>query len=313
MAKPVVLTDDEILVIPYTSYSSCVFKYNHVDDSWSEWAQYPECLESLTHSAVLGPQHLFLFGYSGKVIQIDIETRAVVESSTFLHSGDHSALLHKDGELHIFGGWEDRSHWIFAHGMCILQHSFDGSALCEHLEQSQLAWHNIHPMSNNKVLFVLHNARKIFSYCMRSSECRALDVTLPPTCNDYDTLPCSVLPADEHFLIILGSQRSIFVLDLKLMTLRRSRVLCPIRSKFHAVSVHSEQKDERLVFGFIRQAWRLPAFDELQRLPLYMMNLIALWFHRETIHLFGDGLDGQGWAMRQCKPHWSINVDDVLN
>lgn len=319
MARPVVLNDEEMLILPYTSFSPCVYKYNHADDSWSEWTRFPEDVESINHSAAVGAQHLFLFGKSGKVIQIDLETHTFSESPGSFHNGAHSALLHTDGELHIFGGWQDCSHWLWdeAEGSCTAKYSFQGRALPHHLFQSQLAWHCVHQMSNDKVLIVLHHAPKIFSYCMRSNECRVLGVTMPFTAD----FPCSVLTKDERFLILFGTRTafgaefiSIHILDLKSMVLKRSRVRCPRECKLHAVLAHSKQKDERLVFGFIRQAWLLPGFEELQRLPRYMMSLIALWFSRETVHLFGDGLESiaPGSPVMQCRPHWSINVDAIL-
>lgn len=126
--------------------------------------------------------------------------------------------------------------------------------------------------------------------------------------------PMYVVTCDERYILILnlGNNRSdeiVAVGDLKLKTITRISFRSPIYPIFRAYLLRDQEGDELLTFGFVRRTFKSPGFQNMQRLPHYLIQLIGKWIHNEYLHL----MDHQDDTTSGEANHSKINVDDILN
>merc|ERR1712228_143680 len=93
----------------------------------------------------------------------------------------------------------------------------------------------------------------------------------------------------------------IFVYNVKRKILQKSPIKCPRQCKYKAVMMRNKKRDELMVFGFINQCFESAEYQNIQRLPYYLVRFIAQWISNEWIHLM------------VVNGHWKIHIDEVLN
>merc|ERR1712228_273724 len=114
----------------------------------------------------------------------------------------------------------------------------------------------------------------------------------------------------ERYIICFGKNEypkpnKIVVYDVKMKTFSASSIDCPFRSAFSAIIVGCDEfRKELMVFGFINQCFDSAEYANIQRLPFYLIQFIALWVSNdEWIHVIS----------RQNVRHWKIHADTILN
>ena len=98
----------------------------------------------------------------------------------------------------------------------------------------------------------------------------------------------------------------IMVMDLETETVFKSAVKCPsgnLSPSRCAVSVSSNMQNELAVFGFVNREFKSPEMEDVQVLPIHVIQMMAKWYCNEQVHLIGTGVGSR---------HWSMNLDDIV-
>ena len=99
-----------------------------------------------------------------------------------------------------------------------------------------------------------------------------------------------------------GELDGIVVFDMTTETTIKSDLRCPVPAAYDAVLLGSTMRNELSVFGFVRETFATSEFEEMQKLPLYIIQMMSKWFSNEWVHL-----------VTLNKGHWRVNVDAFLN
>ena len=158
-------------------------------------------------------------------------------------------------------------------------------------------------------------------YCKSCNDALVESIILP---NDFLTIAYSqfsnstiVSSVNEEYIIAFGASQpsvidmhihndGIFVYNIEEKTMQKSKIKCPQSCEslyYHAVSMRNEQRDELMVFGFVNRCFASSEYQNIQRLPYYLVRLIAEWTSNEWIHLIDD----------DAKLHWKICLDELLD
>merc|ERR1712228_387921 len=126
--------------------------------------------------------------------------------------------------------------------------------------------------------------------------------------------PEIVSSANEEYIFLFGGYikfdsypfmlytDTILVYNTKAKTFLKSVMQCPIKSKFRAVLMRNEQRDELIVYAFVNRCFQSAEYENIKRLPKYLIQLICQRMNNEWIHL----IDFIG------SNHWKINIDEIL-
>ena len=246
---------------------------------------------------------------SNRIITVNLETGC----NTILHSQlpfrVRKAILIGD-DLHVFG---IRKHLVLRAG-CKTNDSYD-------IPQS---WHNVIGCE-----LVLHCESRDSILLFRSG------VSCPSVDGEFAEFSLSskkwkglkkeemvgvamVCSADSRYIISFGGlmydppaispKDVISVYDLsdvnnQTLKSKRCQLLCPVKGRFHAVTMPDQKKEELATFGFVRQCFESKELEGVQSLPHYLIELIAKSVEMEYVHLMTNEKD---------VGHWKISLKDIL-
>lgn len=136
-----------------------------------------------------------------------------------------------------------------------------------------------------------------------------------PICNEN-----IIGTVDAHYMFHFGGRRSftldrvddITIYDLKQQEVRVSKVKCPEKGAYRAVLLDDSKRNELAVFGFINSAFKETTFESVQKLPLYLIQMIAKWHSNEKIYLLKSRDLCQPRSRFQDLALWKISVDDII-
>ena len=124
----------------------------------------------------------------------------------------------------------------------------------------------------------------------------------------------SVVTNDARYIIFLGensgTSNDIMILNRDEQNLIKSKIKCPLIASFNATLVYDDKRDELLTFGFINACFRSLEFENMIKLPHYLIKHIKKWISIEYVHLiFHEYSNSKAISLIN---HWKINVDDIL-
>eukprot|EP01084_Bolivina_argentea_P196832 337397_1 len=115
----------------------------------------------------------------------------------------------------------------------------------------------------------------ILKYDFKTNQWNTMNVLLPtPICS-----VCCTLAINNKYVLLFGgySQQhydTIYIYSIKNNTIKTSKIRCPTKSLFAAVTVNDSIRDEYVVFGFIRDTWKSKEFMDYCFPPYYLQKLI---------------------------------------
>eukprot|EP01084_Bolivina_argentea_P035969 66577_1 len=78
---------------------------------------------------------------------------------------------------------------------------------------------------------------------------------------------------------------SIYVYSMKHKTVKLSEMKCPSKSVFKCVTVNDNNKDEKLIYGYLRNQWIICDINEQYFPPHYLIKLIHSYYLNEFVYL----------------------------
>ena len=162
--------------------------------------------------------------------------------------------------------------------------------------------------SNSLLLFGGYDYSKsefmdsILEYNIKQNKWCKLPVSLPTP-----LWQCAcVLAIRRKYVLIFGGEFSsnlydntydeIYVYSVKQQKIRTSKVKCPVKGVFNAVTINDEKQDELLVIGFVRNEWRLSNIEYHYFPPYYLLKLMHSYYLNEFVCL-NETEDGGHWKM----------------
>eukprot|EP01084_Bolivina_argentea_P107833 192770_1 len=91
----------------------------------------------------------------------------------------------------------------------------------------------------------------ILEFNMNTKQWNKLSVSLPKKTTDM----CCTMAINNKYILLFGGYKSgiyyddIYIYSLKHKTLRQSKIKCPSKSDFSAITINNNIKDEMIVFG----------------------------------------------------------------
>lgn len=309
-ASPLILNDNELLVVPWTDKSKYLLKYIISENKCLKWIKYPTDLKSNYHTASLNESKtiLYIYGNSCRVIEVDLITQTFKESPRKYHDGSYCRSLIINDKFHIFGGWmpEDNEHYIWDKNKQILEsiYKFDEIELIRHggsddgtPESMRDVYVQYLPSKNAILIIPGYTTTYVYMYYPDKWDCRhKWDLTLDNEKRDADC----VITADERFVIIFT--RRIQIIDLYKMCLRKTDIRPPNNKSTNKAVIRNDKYLQNIItFGFVRNCWKYPAFKGIDLLPVYLTKIIEKYYHYEVVHVLIEG-----------GSHWTISVDRII-
>eukprot|EP01084_Bolivina_argentea_P301347 519862_1 len=214
-----------------------------------------------------------------------------------------------NGEFHIIGGSENGS--ILRWNECDKKFLEIASM---HKEAKKLSHFGlIHDKSTHFLLFggmdyFTNEFRdNVLEYNIKQNKWHKLPISLP---HPMWLIACTKAIRGNYVLIFGGHNShhpattygDILIYSLANKTLRVSDIKCPTKSTTwcSATTINDENKDEKIVFGYVRQAWIESEIEDHHFPTYYLLKAMQTFYLNEFVYLLGD------------EEHWRISTLDIV-
>lgn len=268
--------------------------FNPQKNDWEEFIQYPDGFETSSHSLTFNSiqKELYLFGFEGNLLKIDLNTTTSTVYNTTATPGSYP------GTFFI----NDQFHYI-AHN----HHSYDPDANTFKLINF-FAEQVIHKQ-------VLYSARRNMLYLFGRTDTEFVIWTCGTNADDaeynwkkhkalavlQDCWECAVtLVNDEKYAIILeDTSRNIYVMDMDTLIIKESEIKLP--QQCHgavgvACCIDEKKKCDVLISGFMRRFLDGYILTEI-------LKMIEEYCCEDYIHLI----------YKRVGDHWRMPLHNILN
>ena len=300
------INKDEFIVCPEKSCyceGDGIYIFNTRQNAWNKLVSFDSDLELRPFSASYDKENEILFVYEafGTLTQFDMKTKKLI--STSINSVPLSKVIFAEKELHRICGSNSNKHCVWNKELKQFEtiHQFD--------DFDKLYKHNSIYLKSRKSILVFGGKtafdkynKFVYEFSFKSRKWNKLNAKIPSS----KLLGRGLIKTrNERFCILLGGNGSdtIWIYDVKNKSFRKSNVQCPAKKKVHAAIIDDPESDNLLTFGFVHDLYKEEEFDDVQKMPSDLVQLIGHWISRQTVYLMEYG-SGQ---------HWKINLDHILN
>eukprot|EP01084_Bolivina_argentea_P101848 182532_1 len=102
---------------------------------------------------------------------------------------------------------------------------------------------------------------------------------------------CCTMAINNKYVLLFGGcdngiyYDDIYIYSIKYKTITKSKMKCPSGSTFAAIAVNDNIKDEKLVFGYIRNQWITCNISDNYFLPYDLQKIIHSYYLNECVYL----------------------------
>ena len=294
-----------------------IIKYNINTNVWTKLLEYDKDDEFIYgDSAVYHSQSkmIYISCHNHKIFKYDVSKMKSISITDTRVIDYNSRLLLIDNKLHNIGG--ERGHWIW--NIQTDKISEKGKQVKKIVNDHQHAlWRQnlydpavIYLKSQQCILLFggrgSYWRRSVHRFSISDNTWNKLDCKLPRSMNS-----CGIVKTrNERFIILFGGNISnvknsddIYIYDVRNNEVVKSEIKAPMSGCFRASVTDYPERDNKLCFGFVRDAYNDEDFIDLQKLPLYLMDFISKWYQHQEIYLLEISAGG----------HWRINLDEILH
>ena len=86
------------------------------------------------------------------------------------------------------------------------------------------------------------------------------------------------------------------------MKFKQSTIPCPVKTNYHAINMNDKGIADLVIFGYIRDIWKLSEFSDVSYPPDGVIKLMVMFYSTEYIHLIA----------KESGDHWKVALDDIL-
>ena len=288
----VVKIDDKHFIIPYTRSGYLRFKkYDIKTNKWTKLhTQYK--LQSISSDLQISydaKSNCVYFLHNSKLICIEIneeENNIIIYPLNEQLQGYLDAMIMCNEYFHVFEvNWFNQQY---------IHYIWNNDTLTQHSSITDFSSHfKSFYVSSKKELFVV-GGDTIHRFCNKEKKWNILDFKLPQKLGLFEL----ILTSDERYVIIFHKS-DIYVLDWKLMKMRKSKLRSPCSKDLTAVLMDYKEENDLLVNGFINQETK--RFE--MNIPLALINLIGIWVSTQYVHVI---------SKNSCLKHHKIKIDQIF-
>ena len=280
--------------------------------------KYPREIESISSCYDISNNTMYIYKFDGRLLQIDMNSNSCQEiiSPRPMQRVTFPKMIFVDNQIHLIGGKDDSKfhryvqHRIFCKEtkQWIIHRTF---SISDGKDLGDSGWNFnsfglIYIKSRNQLLLLggyswvnKWASDAVYTYCMKDQEWRRHEIKLPERGGMCDF--GYTITRNERYVLIFGgsrcraNKRRIYVLDLELMQIYLSTILCPhISDDFKAIIVTFP--NEVLMHGFIRN------YYSVERMPVDMIRLLCMFHVDDWVHLIDFEIG-----------HWKMSVNDIIH
>ena len=311
--------DDEFLAVSGNGLQANpnadgIYRYSVKSNNWARIMEFGKDFVMLGEALAIDQSKQLLFvGVQGRIYEIDLKSgykKVLIENDRLR---DMIKILCVGNSLHIFRQlWvvNEFEHYIINRGANKLEKMIQLDASNQLINGEALA-QSSHLKSKDSLITFNSQSAEIYQYQNGNTEWKISKIKHPYKAIGDQAIVATI---NEQHLVALGgrddvsgvthSRGLIRVIDLQNESLSQLKIKCPSSSgDFRAITMRNEKRDELAVFGFVNQCFASSEYQNIQRLPFYLIRLIAEWISNEYIHLI-DIENGK---------HWKIHIDHILD
>eukprot|EP01084_Bolivina_argentea_P008954 16765_1 len=240
---------------------NCIYKYDIDNDKWTKIDGFSDVQITSHFSAALdvNKQMLFLVNQDSITqIQLNNSETKNYENDDALHiafDATGGKTIAFNDSLLIIGGEYNASIWqwklenkrLVKFGDMYKRKDLEGFGL-------------IYNQKNNCLLlfggeYNCTTRKYILEFNINKKQWNKLDVSLPKR----RTQVCCTMAIKNRYVLIFGGISSgggvrdnIYIYSIKHKTIKESKIKCPSKGEFNAITINDNISDEKLVFGYIR-------------------------------------------------------------
>ncbi len=315
------LNDNEFIVLSqkyeqFNDNGDGIYTFNIIKNEWNKIYNYDTNISyNCFWSSAYDNKNKILYGVSCDLKTVDNDSKiflfhlnSKISTCLLQENKKYYEIIFVNEQLHQIGSIESGNHFCFNNKQKYFQKI---STLKK--TANLMNFGNIY-LPQNKILFIMGGyvpSLTIFQYCntiwkysTKTKHWCELKITLPVKLAGFGV----VSTKNEQYIIILGGSISlgegsdnIFIYDIIKNKFMISKIKCPEKAEYQAILFNNSLRDEILTYGYIKNCFKNPMFNNVQLLPTYLVKMIGVYYCLEQIHLIG----------RKNK-HWSINIDCLL-
>eukprot|EP01084_Bolivina_argentea_P077098 139785_1 len=266
---PTGLDINNYIAINYSFHNSkinCIYKYNTDTDKWSKIDGCNDIQNIPQFTAALDTKKQMLFlSHNLNITQIqlnngNIETIQTNSPNTTTCINDPTIVI--NNSLFMIGGYQNYSilkldseskSWVeFSDHGGEIEEIHDFAMTYNHKNNCILLFGGFDWDCEEYVDFILE-------FNLQTKQWNKLPVALP---RKMDSMCCTMAINNKYVLLFGGKDdggyycNNIYIYSIKNKTIKESKIRCPSKGLFSCVTVNDNIKDEKIVFGYVRNQWK---------------------------------------------------------
>ena len=292
--------------------SKGVYEFNTRNGECRKTMEYTEDIQYNPRDAVYAIGSAFMLSH-GLLHILDPEEN-IFNAYEYARTDDGS-LVNVNGAIHHITKSVDTNHreWITHNKADWVYRALNGHTNLYDIDPEIESMHGnkaVYSKSTNSILLfggvVDDNiSDRIYEFSLSSKQWKRLAITLPIQLADYGIIKSR----RERVIVLFGGvtsndqkSDSIYIYDTVKRIFIESRIKTPEQGKYYALNKRDKQQDVLASFGYIKAIYK--QFQNLQLLPVCLIQMISTFYCNEIIYLFQNGCNG-GHV-------YSIKLDDIL-
>lgn len=304
------INENEFVMI--ADYGFC-HKYNAISNSWSQFEFLTGAMNRWhrIYKAVItkSKRSIFILTRDRTLHELDIKSQSIKspEREDMIFRNGVTDIICVGDHLHLFS---DNTDTDVEHNYCLLRKEMGFQSFQTVVFETMLheSWKcNLIYLESKHCLISLDIQHgNVYTFDVRNSKWTKSKIKGNVKLKHNPKL---IVTADERYVILLDhlskeTSGLVQLYDVENRTLTKSKIELPSSKRFFsAVMMRNEKRDELMAFGFVNHCFVSAEYEDIQKLPFYLIRLIAEWISNEWIHLI------------YCEEneHWKIHIDEVLN
>eukprot|EP01084_Bolivina_argentea_P015582 29201_1 len=318
LSQPCMVNNDEFVVVPSkasTYNGDGIYKFNIHKNEWIKIFCYDTNFKCCIGSTAYDNQHKLLhISDRSRMVTFDLKTKNKVTSIG--HQMERSQCIFVENKLHQICNVATPGNTIQNGDHYIYNKTKQFQKITTFKSSMNLDGYRTIYLKSKKSIFLFGGwnggwtntagyQTSIYRFSCIDSKWKEFHIKMPMKLSHISV----VATKNEQYIIILGGITSgygcsdnIFIYDIRNNIFTKSKMKCPKKGSYHAITINNSKHDEIATFGFVNGCYKAANFVGVQILPHYLIKIIGCYFCHEEIHLL----------RRDSGEHWEINVDHIL-
>eukprot|EP01084_Bolivina_argentea_P287983 494201_1 len=302
------------LLIIHQEDGICVYDFKH--NQWNtllnikceEWF-FHDSLQAITFDHKT--KQIYFLSAMGTLVTLNLNHHTegntkwpIKQGMQIIGSGAYGIMI--KNKFHVIGGYQNNKHMKYN----TISKTFDTIHIFDEFEGG-FGYHRTALLNNNLFVFGGYDIDtnqcldRVYQYNINANSWNKLHIKLP---KPLDSFGCTAVINGKYALLFGGFSAGyavcddIYVFSMLTKTFSISEMRCPEHGRFKATTINDRECDEKTVFGFVRNEWKICEIYDHWFPPEYLLRLIHSYYLVEFVDLI-NCFDGG---------HWMVDVFDII-